>query len=47
MSYALGPGITASASILYGVFENEDDGTVNAGAEGKATMGIVGLAVKF
>ncbi len=47
VSYALGPGITASASVLYGVFENEDDGTSFAGDEGKATMGIVGLSVKF
>ncbi len=41
VSYALGPGITASGSILYGNFEDE------AGAEGKATMGIVGLSVSF
>ena len=47
VSYALGPGITASGSILYGKFENESDGTVNSGSEGKSTMGIVGIAVKF
>ncbi len=41
VSYALGPGITASGSILYGNIEDE------AGAEGKATMGIVGLSVSF
>ncbi len=41
VSYALGPGITASGSILYGKLEDE------GGAEGKATMGIVGLAVSF
>jgi len=41
VSYALGPGITASASLLYGKFEDE------GGAEGKATMGIVGLSVSF
>ncbi len=41
VSYALGPGITTSASVLYGKLEDE------GGAEGKATMGIVGIAVKF
>ncbi len=41
VSYALGPGITASGSVLYGKFEDE------GGAEGKATMGIVGLSVSF
>ncbi len=41
VSYALGPGITASASVLYGKFEDE------GGAEGEATMGIVGIAVSF
>ncbi len=41
VSYALGPGITTSASVLYGKWEDE------GGAEGKATMGIVGIAVKF
>ena len=41
VSYALGPGITSSLSVLYGNFEDE------GGAEGKATMGIVGIAVSF
>ena len=41
VSYALGPGITTSASVLYGKLEDE------GGAEGKATMGIVGIGVKF
>ncbi len=41
VSYALGPGITTSASVIYGKFEDE------GGAEGKATMGVVGIAVKF
>ncbi len=47
VSYALGPGITASGSIFYGNFENESDGTVNSGSEGNSTLGIVGIAVKF
>lgn len=41
ISYALGPGITTSLSVLYGKFDNED------GVESEATMGILGLAVKF
>ncbi len=41
VSYALGPGITTSASVLYGKLEDE------GGAEGEATMGIVGIGVKF
>ncbi len=41
VSYALGPGITTSASLLYAKFEDE------GGAEAKATMGVVGLKVKF
>lgn len=41
VSYALGPGITTSLSVLYGKFDNED------GVESEATMGILGLAVKF
>ena len=41
VSYALGPGITTSLSVLYGKFEDEE------GAEGEATLGILGLAVSF
>ena len=41
VSYALGPGITTSLSVLYGKLEDE------GGAEGKATLGIIGIAVKF
>ncbi len=41
VSYVLGPGITTSASLLYGKFEDE------GGAEGEATMGIVGISVNF
>ncbi len=42
VSYALGPGIKTSLSVLYGAFE--DDATGN---KGEATMGIIGLAVSF
>ncbi len=41
VSYALGPGITTSASVLYGKLEDE------GGAEGEATMGIIGVSVNF
>lgn len=41
VSYALGPGITTSLSVMYGKMEDE------GGAEGEATMGIVGIAVSF
>ncbi len=42
VSYALGPGIKTSLSVMYGALE--DDAT---GDEGTATMGIIGLAVSF
>jgi len=41
VSYAVGPGITASLSVLYGKFEEE------GGAEGEATVGVVGMAISF
>lgn len=41
VSYALGPGITTSLSVLYANWEDE------GGAEAEGTMGILGLAVKF
>jgi len=41
ISYALGPGITTSLSVLYGKLEDE------GGATGEATMGILGISVSF
>ncbi len=41
VSYAVGPGITASGSLYYAKFENED------GVESKSTMGIVGIHISF
>ena len=41
VSYGVGPGITASLSILYGKLEDE------GGADGEATVGIAGLAINF
>jgi len=41
VSYALGPGITTSFSLLYGQFEDE------GGADADATVGILGLAFSF
>jgi hypothetical protein len=41
VSYALGPGITTSFSLLYGQFEDE------AGADADATVGILGIAISF
>ncbi len=41
VSYALGPRITTSLSVLYGKFEDE------GGGEGTATLGIIGVAVSF
>jgi len=41
VSYALGPGITTSLSVLYGKFEDE------AGADSDATVGILGIAISF
>ncbi|MFQ5775817.1 MAG: porin [Kiloniellaceae bacterium] len=41
VSYALGPGITTSLSVIHGKYDNED------GIESEATMGVIGLAVKF
>ncbi len=41
VSYAVGPGITASGSVYYANFENED------GVESESTMGIVGIAISF
>ncbi len=42
VSYALGPGIKTSFSVMYGALE--DDATGN---KGEATMGIIGLSVSF
>ena len=41
VSYALGPGITTSASVLYAKYEDE------GGAEADAIMSIVCIGVKF
>ncbi len=41
VSYALGPGITTSFSLMYGKFEEE------GGADADATVGILGIAISF
>ena len=41
VSYALGPGITTSLSVIWAQFEEE------AGAESDGAMGILGLAISF
>ena len=41
VSYEVGPGITTSLSVLYGKFEEE------GGTTAKATVGVVGMAIKF
>ena len=41
VSYALGPGITSSFSLIYS--ENEDEG----GTSSEGTMGIIGLSISF
>lgn len=41
VSYALGPGITTSFSLMYGKMEDE------AGAQADATVGVLGIAISF
>jgi len=41
VSYALGPGITTSFSLMYGKLEDE------GGADADATVGILGIAISF
>ena len=41
VSYAIGPGITTSFSVLYAKFDEE------TGIESEGTMGILGLAISF
>ncbi len=45
VSYALGPGITTSFSVIHAEWESEDGSAAQQDSEG--TMGILGLAVGF
>jgi Gram-negative porin len=45
VSYALGPGITTSLSVIYAQWESENGSAANLDSDG--TMGILGLSVGF